>query len=59
MNSASRKSGGRLEGAPERAKVKNFARGAPGRVRRAVLRVRRAGDRRLSSREGRRGPGPA
>jgi hypothetical protein len=43
MRSASRKSRGRLEGAQERASAKTFARGAPGRVRRAVLRVRRTG----------------
>jgi len=40
MNRASHKVRSCLEGARERANAKTFARGAPGRVRRAVLRAR-------------------
>jgi hypothetical protein len=59
MGSESRKVRDRLEGARERANAKEFARGAPGRIRRAVLRVQRAGDPRLSLPEGSRGTGSA
>jgi len=58
MARVSRKFRGRWAGARDRAKVKKFARGSPGRIRRAVLRILRAGVPRLSSRDGRRGAGP-
>ena len=43
MNRAARLVRGRLEGARERANAVTSAQGPPGRVRRAVLRVRTAG----------------
>ena len=50
MNRASRTARG-LDGARERANVETFARGGPGRIRRAVLRILQAGRKRS-----RRGP---